>query len=1137
MKQTTIRFRFVGNVVLLAVLLMMGAVPAASAQQASLLVRVVADEDCDGTLSGFESPLANWNVFVDENGNGERDDQEPTQVSGGDGYAFLSVNPGTFLVGVERPDDWVPTLPASGFHTVTLEANEHADLPDLGNIRGGSVIGMKFEDIDGDGTFEPLDGEIGLEGWEISMTGTSCAGAAMAYTTTTNEDGIYTFDNVTPGDDYTLFETQQANWNQSFPLGDGLHHADVSSAATVLGNDFGNQRNVPTGVIYGFKFRDLSRDGHYQESEPRLPGWTIYLDLNQNALLDGEEPQTITLEDDSATPEDETGMFRFEDLPSDNYLVREVQQDGWQRTGGPPTPFFLIPDVEVQVLIGNVELAAPLDFGDAPDPGYATLLANDGPRHTIVPGVFLGTGVDAEADGQPHSRALGDDSNGADDEEGVIFNSPLMRASPARITVTASVAGFLDAWADYNRSGVFDESENLFGESMALTAGANLLTFAVPDVAITERLFVRFRFSTTGGLGPTGLAGDGEVEDYALGAILGFKFKDDNKSSTRDNTSLADSTRPERLLPDWTFFLLSNHLDVTPITFTDSLGAFRFTGLPPGEYFLDEELQEGWQRVVINTDSLSIDPGTIFRDLPIGNHCPFITLSGLKWRDDDGNGERGDEPGWDWTIILDGTNIWGETVHREITTERWKGDYAFEFVEPGSYTIKEESREGWIQTKPTGGEYQVEVNCGDKVIDQDFGNEPAGLYTLRPSPVLLRVGDTGTLTITLTKPAPTGGVTFTLSIDDDDIAGISSTTVTIAEGEEQASLTVTAKKADDTEVTITQATEGWEPKGQGDDKTAVRVGPDLSITPDAIDIPITDIATLKYKIRATVTNAPERVNADPFKVKIEEEDPKTGDVRVLYDMNLPGLAGGSSTTIEVDYLPEIPRALIRVFVDAANVLEEKDEGNNKATKEFVVTLIEDVTALFDGDKDPDIFGRFISHPELADVENTFTADVLDGVEIEKVVFELNDIVIEDGSSGGGWTADYSMGLLPDGTNKMTIFAIGPRDMKSEPITKVVKIEEFPDWIKVSVNIGLLGFGGSVELTPTHLFVAFSFKLGASKGGGPFSYQAQINNVVEFIPKESIDAETKLEFKLGIPLDEDVGWAGGGHLHPHPTGAG
>ncbi len=41
------------------------------------------------------------------------------------------------------------------------------------------------------------------------------------------------------------------------------------------------------------------------------------------------------------------------------------------------------------------------DFGDAPDPGFPTLLANDGARHIITPGFHLGDGVDFEADGKP----------------------------------------------------------------------------------------------------------------------------------------------------------------------------------------------------------------------------------------------------------------------------------------------------------------------------------------------------------------------------------------------------------------------------------------------------------------------------------------------------------------------------------------------------------------------------------------------------------------------------------------------------------------------------------------------------------------------------------------------------------------
>jgi hypothetical protein len=40
------------------------------------------------------------------------------------------------------------------------------------------------------------------------------------------------------------------------------------------------------------------------------------------------------------------------------------------------------------------------DWGDAPDPSFPTLGANNGAQHVIVPGIFLGTYVDAENDGQ-----------------------------------------------------------------------------------------------------------------------------------------------------------------------------------------------------------------------------------------------------------------------------------------------------------------------------------------------------------------------------------------------------------------------------------------------------------------------------------------------------------------------------------------------------------------------------------------------------------------------------------------------------------------------------------------------------------------------------------------------------------------
>jgi hypothetical protein len=163
------------------------------------------------------------------------------------------------------------------------------------------------------------------------------------------------------------------------------------------------------------------------------------------------------------------------------------------------------------VITGETE--PELDFGDVPDPPYPTLLVNDGARHTIVPNVFLGATIDPEADGQPDPNALGDDNYGiGDDEDGVVFTTLLMPNCPALVKVTASVAGFIDAWIDYNADGSFEQIFN----SQPVSAGDNDLGFWVPPGATPGITFSRFRFSTTGGLGPNGLASDGEVEDYEV---------------------------------------------------------------------------------------------------------------------------------------------------------------------------------------------------------------------------------------------------------------------------------------------------------------------------------------------------------------------------------------------------------------------------------------------------------------------------------------------------------------------------------------------------------------------------------------------------------------------------------------------
>lgn len=176
------------------------------------------------------------------------------------------------------------------------------------------------------------------------------------------------------------------------------------------------------------------------------------------------------------------------------------------------------------IVVGNVlpaddpgdENDNEYDFGDAPAAQYPTTLESDGARHAAVPGIFLGTSVDAETNACPDSSASGDDQDNSDDEDGVIFSSGLIPNRSTEVTVVASTAGVLNAWIDFNGDGDWsDASEHIF-DNEALAAGANDLQFAVPASMVERETYARFRFSLSGNLQPTGEAADGEVEDYEV---------------------------------------------------------------------------------------------------------------------------------------------------------------------------------------------------------------------------------------------------------------------------------------------------------------------------------------------------------------------------------------------------------------------------------------------------------------------------------------------------------------------------------------------------------------------------------------------------------------------------------------------
>jgi len=156
------------------------------------------------------------------------------------------------------------------------------------------------------------------------------------------------------------------------------------------------------------------------------------------------------------------------------------------------------------------------DLGDCPDPTYPTKRTSNGARHAVNPNVCLGKLVDGERDGQPTAQADGDDLNSFNDEDGVVFTSPIIPGFKADVDVEASVDGSMSAWFDFNADGDWDDPCEAFFSGEALSAGINTLQFDVPSWAVLGNTYCRFRFiaEQVTMLSYAGPGSEGEVEDY-----------------------------------------------------------------------------------------------------------------------------------------------------------------------------------------------------------------------------------------------------------------------------------------------------------------------------------------------------------------------------------------------------------------------------------------------------------------------------------------------------------------------------------------------------------------------------------------------------------------------------------------------
>lgn len=412
-------------------------------------------------------------------------------------------------------DDFYST--AEGFIGKSEITNTLAHLLSSGTQGGGSVSGRVFFDENLNGSSV---GDGGLFGATVfadnNGDGVHTTGEPIA---TTGVDGNFSL-SVGAGV-VQLYASAPASYLATTPT---VVTVNIPNSGTAAGVEFGF--GILSGVKTGVAFDDADGDGIMDSNEAAIEGVYIYLDTDGDNRPDLGEANVRSAED---------GNYFFDFGNAGNYTIRAVAPVGYQvssPTSGEHNIFF---DGVAASNEYNFGFRSTLDFGDAPN-SYGTSLP-DGARHGIVDGLSIGPAPDRDVDGYPSIDADGDDLNQlVNDEEGVLQTTPLSPAASANfevtLTNTTGSSAYLQGFIDFNQDGDFDDAGEKFLSDRRINSGVTNVIYSiaadVPADAPTGDTYLRFRLSETAGLGASGFAGTGEVQDHLVTILNGSEIANDD---------------------------------------------------------------------------------------------------------------------------------------------------------------------------------------------------------------------------------------------------------------------------------------------------------------------------------------------------------------------------------------------------------------------------------------------------------------------------------------------------------------------------------------------------------------------------------------------------------------------------------
>ena len=187
------------------------------------------------------------------------------------------------------------------------------------------INGFTFNDSDRSGTFNTGDG---LASGKTVFLDTDNDGVLDAgeKSTVTDANGNFSFSSL-PAGTYHVRRVFPSGYSATTPPID----VTLTQGQTVSGLSIGSATTPVTppppppgnASFSGYVVNDTNKDGKWTSGEKGIAGRTVWLDLDNDGVLDANEARQLT---------DANGHFTFSGLAAGSYKFREVVPTGWTQT-------------------------------------------------------------------------------------------------------------------------------------------------------------------------------------------------------------------------------------------------------------------------------------------------------------------------------------------------------------------------------------------------------------------------------------------------------------------------------------------------------------------------------------------------------------------------------------------------------------------------------------------------------------------------------------------------------------------------------------------------------------------------------------------------------------------------------------